>query len=166
MKKKILTCILVLTLITTVSCSKKDNKSSGTDNSKITPEVVTENNQIENDEEKFVVKNGEHPMAEDIVIVLSEEFINGKGSINITNNSIYDISYFSLDLSDNNGNIINIKYDKELRKEGGYDKFFKVKIDPSLNYDDFKPIYHELEFKNKNVEKEISKYDYDLKEYY
>lgn len=165
MKKKILTCILVLTLIATVSCNKKGNNSKSTDKNMNTTETISNNINPTDNGDKFIVKDGNHPKAEDFRIILSQQFENGIGKVDIENNGDYEILKFSMDYSDDKGNIVNINYAQSIPKDG-YIKFVVVNSEENIDFNDFRPIYHEVEYLDRDGSTKVSKYDYDLKEYY
>ncbi|HHX67090.1 MAG: hypothetical protein WAO56_12480 [Miniphocaeibacter sp.] len=158
MKNKISSLIVILILLTIVSCNKNNSnleKSSETD---ISTTVETNNSN------KYVDTSGKHPKAEDIEIVLAREFENGLGKVDISNNSNYNITKLSMDLTNNTGSIITITCNAI--DKGTTLKSIDVESFEDIDFSEFRPIFYELEFENENGEKEISKYDYDLKEYY
>ena len=165
MKRKILTCMLILTLITTVSCNMKSDNSKNTDKNTNTTETVINSTEITDNGDKFVVKDGNHPKAEDLVLNFSKEIKEGSGVVDIKNNSNFTIKNLKINFADDNGNSFVIGYPDKINSNKVV-KDIHFSIDSKTNFKDFRPIFHELEFENENRKKEISKYDYDLKEYY
>ncbi|QQK07855.1 hypothetical protein [Miniphocaeibacter halophilus] len=158
MKKKILSLILVIVLFTAVSCTKNNSNLEETTETNVNTTMET------NNINKYVDTSGKHPKAEDIELVLASEFENGLGKVDISNNSDYNITKLAMDLSNNKGSLITINCNN--LDKGTTLKSIEVEASEEIDFSEFRPIFYELEFENEKGEKEISKYDYDLKEYY